>query len=186
MESRNVKRCIYFVKNNQLFKKTFDVDWSFDCMDYNILSCDMELPNQIPSFISKCLNVSTASDDFVSKSMSTCFLKDEEGYSVKEQWKSLDLGIDKELLPPGSHDWVYICALNERQVYYALEHSAYFDTFHNPDKQITCSAKALASLKLLYEQGKTDYIENLNNFLYWYYINCQFPVEWLDIYESNK
>ena len=62
---------------------------------------------------------------------------------------------------------------------YALGQKSFFDMFHNPDKVDTCNAKALAILQLLSSQGKLDYIEDMNKFLWWYWVNGQYAMEWI-------
>jgi hypothetical protein len=172
-------RCIYFVRDNQLYKRTIDVIWDKDSIDVNKIICEKEMQKIILPFMRPCVDVSSASHEYIARSLATCYVKDKRGTAVRDTWKKLDENPEADILPPGAHDLIYLSNLNEQQVWYALDQNAFYDIFHNPDKQKTCSAKALATLQLLYVQNKLDYIEDANKFLWWYFINCQFPLEWV-------
>lgn len=173
------KRCIYFVRDRQLMCKTFDVDWNMDSLEVSKVLCKRELENVLEDFMRPCIDVTASSELYQGRSLATCYVKDSKGTSVKDTWKKLDKGVDKELLPPGCYDLLYITSLSEKQVLYALGQKSFFDMFHNPDKANTCNAKALAVLQLLSNQGKLDYIEDMNKFLWWYWVNGQYAREWI-------
>ncbi len=173
------KRCIYFVRNNQLYKRTANVEWDMDDLETSVRNCNIAFNELLLPFMEPCINVSTGSEVSITRNMATCFVKDDDGSTVKSLWKKLDLSIGMEFIPPGAHDLLYITSLSEEQVLYTLGMSSFCDSFHNPDKYPTCSAKALASLKLLYMQNKVEYIEDMNKFLWWYWANCQYPLEYI-------
>lgn len=173
------KRCIYFVKDKQLMCKTFDVDWNMDSPEVSKVLCRRELEESLEDFMRPCIDVSASSELYQGRSLATCYVKDSNGTSVKDTWKKLDKGSDREFLPPGCYDLLYITSLSEKQVMYALGQKSFFDMFHNPDKVDTCNAKALAVLQLLSSQGKLDYIEDMNKFLWWYWVNGQYATEWI-------
>lgn len=174
------KRCIYFVRDNQLYTRTADVSWDKEAIEVSKELCRTELQKLVLPFMEPCVDVSSASGIYSARSLATCYVKDSHGDTVKDIWKRLDGSIERDMAPPGCHDLLYITSLDYKQVCYALSQKSFYDTFHNPDKSSTCNAKALASLQLLYQQGKVDYIEDMNKFLWWYFVNCQYPLEWID------
>lgn len=174
------KRCIYFVKDNTLRMKTFDVSWDKNALEVSKVLGRKAWEESIEDFMRPCVDVSSASQIYQSRNLATCYVKDSKGETVKDIWAKLDNGVDSKYLPPGCHDLLYLTSLNEQQVTYALCQRSFFDMFHNPDNVHTCNAKALAVLQLLYNQGKLDYIEDMNKFLWWYWANGQYAVEWLN------
>lgn len=60
---------------------------------------------------------------------------------------------------------------------YTLTVGSFYDIYTNPDKDMFSAPKALAVLQLLYNQGKIDYLSNINMFLHWYYFNGE-ATEW--------
>lgn len=177
-------RCIYFIRNNQMYVRTVEVDWDKDAIEVSKTLCQSAIDNAVLPFMEPCVDVSSASRIYQARSLATCYVKDSNGTTVKDIWKRLDAGVDREFLPPGCYDLLYITSLNEAQVSYALSQSSFYDTFHNPEKSSACNAKALAALQLLFKQNKVDYIEDMNKFLWWYYVNCRYPLEWLDKYDN--
>lgn len=174
-----VKRCVFFIRDNQLYKRTIEIPWDKDNLELNKALYVKEIQKLVLPFMEPCIDVSTMSNNYTAKGMATCFVKDSKGSTVKEIWNTLNSNIEAELLPPGCHDLLYLTSLTDKQVYFALSKGSFYDAFYNPDKGGTCNAKALASLQLLYKQGKVDYIEDMQRFLHWYFINCQFPNEWV-------
>ena len=172
------KRCIYFIKDNQLRVKTIDVDWDKDAMETSKVLCRRKIEASIEDLMLPCVDVSTASLCYRGKNVSTSFVKDSNGNSIKDLWKLLDSRPDKEFLPPGSYDLIYLANLNEQQIEFALSQNGFYDMFYNPDKGVTCNAKALAVFKLLVGQGKVDFIGDMNKFLWWYWVNGR-ELEWI-------
>lgn len=178
------KREIYFARNNQLFTKTVEVDWDADSKEVNqkIVSENI-FKNSLP-FIQPCVDVSSSSGIYRCKSLCTYYVKDDNGTSIHDLWEILDKHKDKNMLPPGSYDLIYLMNLTEEQIKYALSKGSFYDIYYNKKKKVTSSAKALAVLQLLYQQNKLDYIYDMNKFLHWYFWNGAYPVEWTD-YEIN-
>lgn len=179
-------REIYFVRNNQLFKKTVEVTWDKDSNEVNKRICSEELFKAALPFMQPCVDVSSASPLYNSRGLCTFFVKDENGNPVSKLWEILDGHKDRDFLPPGSYDLIYLKSLTYQQIAYALSKGSFYDIYFNSKKKKTSSAKALAVLQLLYQQNKLDYIGDMNKFLYWYWINGANPVEWTDYELRNE
>jgi hypothetical protein len=174
------KRCIYFIKNNQLYTRTVDVQWDKDALEVSKILCRKEIESSVLSFMEPCIDVSSASGIYQARNLATCYVKDSKGNPMRDIWKLLDDSPYKDYLPMGCHDLLYLTSLSEKQIDYALSQGSFYDLFHNPDKTPVCNARALAALQLLYKQGKIDYVTDRNMFLHWYYGNCSCPVEWVN------
>lgn len=180
------KREIYFVRNNQLYKRTVEVTWDKDSMEVNKKICSEELFNAALPFMQPCVDVSSSSGIYNCRNLSPYCVKDENGNSVHDMWDILSKHKDRKFLPPGSFDLVYLKSLTEEQFIYAMSKNSFYDIYFNSKTKETCSAKALAVLKLLYGQNKLDYILDMNKFLHWYWVNGSCPMEWTKYYEISE
>lgn len=178
------KRCIYFIRDNILYKKTVEVCWDADAMVYNKVSCSDELFKSALQFMHPCIDVSPSSEIWRCRSLCSYQVKDINGLTVNKMVELLESSTDKEYLPPGSYDLLYIKSLNDKQFNFALSVKSFYDIYFNPEKNVFSPAKALAVLQLLYNQDKLDYIYDMKKFLHWYYINARNPVEWVNKYEE--
>lgn len=174
------KRCIYFCHGNQLYKKTIEVNWDMDSIKVNKVMCSEEIYSSAEKFMQPCIDVSSASSSYIARQLSTFNVKDEQGNSIHNLWKVLDNHENKDMLPPGSYDIVYLKNLSEKQISLIVSAGSFYDLYHNPEKQNTSSAKACAALQLLFMQGKLEYIDDMNKFMHWYMMNCYHPLEWVD------
>lgn len=175
------KRCIYFIKDGMLYKKTFEVSWDNDSMTVNKTFCSDYIFKQSDKFMQPCVDVSGASDIQLHKELTIFGVKDNNGNTISKLWDILRNNTNQSLLPPGSYELIYLKNLNERQLNFALSVKSFYDIYHNPEKYTPTPAKALAALQLLYNQGKIDYVNNIEMFLWWYMINCDNPAEWVNI-----
>lgn len=175
------KKCIYFHKNNIMFKQTVEVSWDTEAMKANKILCSKEIKDKAYNWLPLVTDVSS-SPIRLHKSLSIFNVKDSNGISVKDLWDILKSKTDINMLPYGSFDLVYLKNLNSKQLNYALCNMAFFDIYHNPDKDTPTASKALVALQMLYNQGKIDYIEDMHKFLHWYYANCSCPIEWNEAY----
>lgn len=180
------KREIYFVRNNQLFKKTIEVIWDKESMDVNKFICSEELFKSALSFMQPCIDVSSSSGIFKCRNLCPYYVKDDNGSTVHDMWDILYKHKDREFLPPGSFDLIYIKCLTEEQFMYAMSKNSFYDIYYNSKNKETSCAKALAVLKLLYGQNKLDYILDMNKFLHWYWVNGACPMEWNEYYEISE
>lgn len=176
------KRGIYFVRWNQLFVKTIDVMWDKESMQFNKAHCSEEIFKSAIPFMQPCIDVSHASSLWLPKSLSLYNVVDGNGNKCKDMWDLLDNSKDKEFLPPGSYDVLYLRSLSEKQIYYALSVGSFYDTYFNKDYKTSSPSIALCALQLLYGQNKLDYLDNMNMFLEWYWTNCRIPLEYNEEY----
>lgn len=174
-----VKREIYFVNHGQLFKKSVEVTWDNDSMILNREVASAEVFSNSPSWLQPCVDVSSGSISLF-RTLSIYQVKDESNNSVSDLWKLLDGSKDVDMLPPGAYDLIYLSNLSERQVQVALSVRSFYDIYYNSSKKKTSPAKALCALQMLYYQNKLDYLADMNKFLYWYFINCQYPLEYCE------
>lgn len=177
------KRCIYFAINNQMYVKTFDVSWDKDSMEVNKLICSEECFNHAEKFMYPCVDLSSGSQG---RALSIFEVKDDNGITVKEMWDKFDNNSNRDYLPPGCHELVYLSSLTEKQIGLILCYRSFYDLYHNPDKRSHSPAKACTVLQLLYKQRKIEYISDANKFLHWFWVNCRFPIEWCEYYKSKE
>lgn len=177
-----VKRGIYFVRDNQLFVKTVEIPWDKESMEVNKTYGSEEIFKQALPVMQPCVDVSHASALRATKQLSVYNVVDSNGRKIKESWDMLDNSKEVDFLPPGSYDLLYLSSLNEFQFRYALSVGSFYDTYFNPDKKKSSPAIACAALQLLYKQNKVDYLNDMNKFLHWYYVNCRFPLEFCEHY----
>lgn len=177
-----MQRGIYFVYNSQLYRKTVDVPWDKDCPKSSRIMASQELFGNVPKHVQPSLDVSGYAPTQLTKSYSLYYVKSDTGTSLKEVWDTLDKSKEAEFLPPGSKELLYLRSLDERQVLCALSINSFYDVYFNVKNKSGSPAIALCALQLLYEQHKLDYLDDMNKFLHWFWVNCQHPIEWNDIY----
>lgn len=171
------KRGIFFIRAGFLCVLNVEVTWDSDAMKYNKFQASKELCESAKSFMHSCIDVSSSSIDSFGKSLNVYNVKDVTGMSIVDSWKVLDAQTQM-ILPPGTHDILYLKCLNEKQMIRALSAGSFYDIFYNQDKKVTSAAKCCAVLQLLWKQNKLDYIDDVNKFLWWYWINCRNPIEY--------
>lgn len=177
-------REIYFARNNQLFMLPVEVSWDSESKDVNKKFCSDEMFSHALPFMQPCVDVSSASGIYRCKQLSPYYVLDENGKNVHDLWKIFDGHKDRDYLPPGSYDLIYLMNLSQQQIEYALSKGSFYDIYYNRKKKVTSHAKSLAVLQLLYQQNKLDYIYDMNKFLHWYFYNGNLPIEWTE-YEQN-
>ena len=170
------KRCIFFQRDNMLYKRTVEVTWDKDCMTYNKSVCSDEIYSYVTPDITPCIDVSSNSRIYRDGSLSPWYTKNEEGIPAMKLFDALDERKDI-IFPKGCKELLYYKCLTENQVMYILTVGSFYDIYTNPDKDMFSAPKALAVLQLLYNQGKIDYLSNINMFLHWYYFNGE-ATEW--------
>ena len=177
-----VKRCIYFCIGNHLRKITTEIPWDLDSMEINKRVHTELVIDTAPEFLKPCEEISIGSDIWKSKCLSTNFVKSDDGISVQRLWKALDnIEIEKGVSSkPGLHEYIYLHCLKEEQIFYALNVRSFSDMFHNPDKTYHTNAVALCALQLLQKQDKLDYLNNINMFSEWFYVNISQPIEYVE------
>ncbi len=174
-----VNREIYFVDHGQLFKKTVEVSWDNESMAVNKAMCSEEIFSYAERWMQPCVDVSTANSIPTFRRLSIYNVVDSGGNKIADVWKMLDRSKDVEYLPPGSYDLLYLSAMSESQRMFSLSIRSFYDTYFNSKKKSYSPAIALCALRLLYEQRKLDYLDDMNKFLHWYFINCRFPIEYI-------
>lgn len=177
MNDELTKRCIYFVKDNTLYKKTVSVHWDTNNLELNKLICSKEIYDQIDKELLPTLDVSSTSRMFVGTKLNIYNVKDDSNNSVKQMWDTLKKHPDCEYFPPGAFELLYLHSLTEEQFTYAITRKSFYDIYHNPKTHNPTASKALASLVLLNGQNKLDYIMDMEKFMYWYMMNCYNALE---------
>lgn len=174
------KRCIFFIQDNLLYKKTVDALWDTEAVEFSKSVCGEDIFKQSTNIMQPCIDVSPNSPLKNGRSLNIYNVKNDKGATFKQTLDFIQQESDADKYPDSCYDLVYIRLLTDRQVSFALSAKSFYDIYHNPDKPKFTPAKALAVLQLLYSQNKLDYIDDVEKFVWWYYINGR-PVEW-----SNK
>lgn len=177
MNTELTKRCIYFVRNNTLYKKTVGVHWDSENLEYSKFICSKEIYEQAPRDLLPCLDVSSTSSMFVGKQLNIYHVVDDAGNKVRALWDTLNDCGNKELFPPGAYELLYLKSLSKQQFYHAITKKSFYDIYHNPNTHNPTASKALAALQLLESQNKLDYLHDMQAFMYWYMINCYNALE---------
>lgn len=177
------KRCIYFALNNQMYVKTFDVSWDKDSMEVNKLICSEECYNHAEKFMYPCVDLSSG---LGGRRLGLFEVKDESGMTVKQMWEKFEHNSNKDYLPPGCYELVYLSSLTEKQFGLINCYKSFYDLYQNPDKRSYSPATACVAFQLLYRQGKISYIADANKFLHWFWVNCRFPLEWVEQYKVKE
>ena len=177
-----MQRGIYFVYKDQLYRKTVEVPWDKECTKSSRLLASQELFNNVPDFAQPSLEISGNAPTKLTKSYNIFAVKSDTGSSLKEVWNTLDKCREAEFLPPGSKELLYLRRLDEKQAMGALAINSFYDVYFNVKNKTGSPAIALCALQLLYKQNKLDYLDDMNKFLHWFWINCQYPIEWNDLY----
>lgn len=175
-------RGIYFVFDNQLFVNTVEIPWDKESMTVNKIMVSEELFKSAEHFMQPCVDISGSSPIWRTKQLSIFNVVDEQGNNMKDLWNLLDSSKDTNFLPPGSHELIYLKSLNEQQLAFALSIRSFYDIYYNSEKKRASPAVALCALQLLYNQYKLDYINDMDKFLHWFWVNCRCPVEWHEHY----
>lgn len=173
-------RCIYFVRNNTLYKKTVGVHWDSENLEYSKSTCSKEIYEQIDRDLLPCLDVSSTSSMFVGKQLNIYHVIDDAGNKVRELWDVLNAK-GKDLFPPGCYELLYLKSLSENQFYHAITKKSFYDIYHNPNTHNPTASKALAALQLLNWQNKLDYLYDMRSFIYWYMMNCYNALEYIEM-----
>lgn len=180
-----MKRSIFFMKNNQLYVKNVEVHYDKDATNNKQVIKDIE--NQIDSFLMPSVNLSSCGAFRQGRSLSS--------YSVKMSNYDLCLADyakayykeNADNAMPGLCDYWYLNGLTEEQVQFILASKSFYDIYYNPDRDEVkwCPARACVALQMLNYQNKIDYIGHLNDFLYWYWVNCRWEVEYINLEERK-
>ena len=170
------RRCVYYVDNNTLCMLSFEATWSDADTKTNRVMSEIDLMNNLPAELRPCLEVSLPCSLYRVKSFSPSSIMIGDG-SVLDAWKQLDNCLDKDKLPDGAKELLYLRNIDEYQLNLVLSSRSFYDMYHNPDKNNTTIAKALCGMQMLYNQNKLDYLEDKDKFVHWYYINCLYPKE---------
>lgn len=171
------KRCIFFVQDNMLYKKTVEATWDMSALEYSKVVCGDDIFKQAHSDIQPCIDVSSNSVIQNGRCLNVYNVKNSKGATFRQTMEFVQQGTDVDKYPDSCYDLIYLRLLTDRQVRIALSAKSFYDIYYNPDKTKFSPAKALAMLQLLYKQNKLDYIEDIEKFVWWYYINGR-PVEW--------
>lgn len=178
MNEELTKRCVYFVENNTIYKKTVEVHWDPNNLKLNKVLCSKEIYEKVPKEFLPTLDVSSSSIMFVGNKLSVYNVKDDSGNNVRQMWDTLSKHPDKDYFPPGAYELLYLHSLSENQFYTAITKKSFYDIYHNPTTHKPSASKALASLLLLNSQGKLDYIMDMQKYMYWYMMNCYNALEY--------
>lgn len=106
--------------------------------------------------------------DFISKQLSIFNVRTAQSKTnVFTLMKPL-YAIDKDTIPLGFMEYVYITCLTEFQMKLALSLGTVTNSKYNCQYQM----RGIMALRLLYRQRKLDYLNSVEKFLYWYWGNC--------------
>ena len=173
------KRSIFFVRNNILYSKTVDAIWDVNALEYSKEVCGESIFKNAERFMQPCIDVSSNSRIFHGSYLNTYNVKNNQGINFRKMMEMLAQDPNASKYPFSCYDLIYLRLLNEKQVCYTLSAKSFYDIYYNPDKSHFSPSKALAVFQLLYNQNKLDYLQDIEKFCYWYYINGN-DIEWFN------
>lgn len=174
-----IQRCIYFVQNNALYHKTFEVDTDYDNPEISRVMQDSYLQINPRQYGVICdINGVTTPNSYGLRFLSLYNTR-VNGKNYKDVWDEFTKKSKGMSMPPGCHELLYLQALSYEQEKCALSYTGFYDCYHDPRTDRPTPAKALCAYNMLYYQGKLDYIQDTNMFLHWWYANCYTSKEFL-------
>ena len=172
------RSCFYFVKDT-----IYQYNVSVDLQDGFSYESQRSLTNELATKFSngmRITDVSPVSLNPIAKSLWPTNLIDADGNPIKNRLTQYQTCVDPNGTYHGVYDFMYLKRINNKMLKYILSFDGYFDIYFNPDRKVVSPAKSIAMLRLLIKQNKTDYLQDLQKFMYWYYINE------MQIIESDK
>lgn len=167
------KRCVYYVKDNVLYRQDIIIDWELGFDRDAKREYIRRIQNTFPDKDVRAVDVTTASPDWHTRSLSPIYLKmkDIPDKSVEDY-----LADCKSMLPKNTdrgpfNAYIYLTNVGEEEAYTIIQHTAFFDVFHSPDKAgNNTQAYWCAVFKYLYDTGNTAILNDWSMFLQWFEI----------------
>ena len=106
------KRCIFFIQDNLLYKKTVDALWDTEAVEFNKSVCGEDIFKQSTNIMQPCIDVSPNSPLKNGRSLNIYNVKNDKGATFKQTLDFIQQGSDADKYPDSCYDLVYIANLH--------------------------------------------------------------------------
>ena len=165
-----VKRCGFYIQDNQLVRKDVWINWDMDTRKEDRYVYIGKIKDALGLELNPIVDTTSVSPNYLGKKLNAYWNKidGESCIKVYNGWKEK---CDPDELIPGVFEYIYYTAINDANVRFIKTVKCFTNMFFNPDRQKTCEAMACALLKLLIGQNKLDYVQDVEQLVYWIYVN---------------
>lgn len=165
-----VKRSGFYVKDKELYRKDVWVDWNLETPKDYMYIYTGKIKDALGYDLYPIVDTTSYSPNYLGKKLNSYWNKI-NGVPCINMYNDWKEQCDPDGNVQGVFEYIYYLALDESNLNFIKSINCFSNMFYNPDKNNTCDAKACAILKLLIQQNKLDYINNIEKLMYWTYCN---------------
>lgn len=155
-----VKRGCFTSDGTNILFHTVEIDWNLGFDKRAKHGYISRIQEQLPLDCKPVIDVTSASNDKIGRSMSPIFLHTKDGECVEDLYPKYGI--------PGVIDWIYITSLSTIQRGVIAHHNGFMDVFYSPDKGRNTQAISCACFKLLLLTNKLSILDDVQTFVDWY------------------